>query len=477
MDEIIINNPNTLIDPQAQMVVNFLETIGLPSDNIIADKTQRDIIGNNLPYYIDTLPPEIKRDARYLSKFVVGAVVGLFDYSLNAIWNEVVLDLRKKAILYGLDIFFDAAVGGGRTREFYSSEDDLSSLKDSVLLDTVIKLELISDTTYKKLKHVLDMRNDIGISHPTSYSINAFELLGWLQTCIQDVLNDQPTEAAIQVQHFIKNLKTNTELLNEATVKTIQTRLSELPSHMCGNILRTVFGIYVSADTNPVVRKNISLIATSLWENCLDEPKYKLGIVLEGYNNNLHLDKHKLGGQFFEIVNGNSYRSTSERSVILSDLITELMDKHNGWDNFHNEGPVAANIASYIPDQNSIFENLAERLFKTVMICRIGRNVNYCNGISPKGKVYYDHLLLLAGDKYAHFTILALYDQHVSYLLAYENCRIKIREALEIVKRSVINQRINECLEYLIKNIEKSPNCITSTEFKKLSKNILLPNR
>ncbi len=63
--------------------------------------------------------------------------------------------------MYGLDIFFDAAVGGGKAREFYSTEDDLASLKDSVLLDTSRKLELISDTTYKKLKHILDMRNDI----------------------------------------------------------------------------------------------------------------------------------------------------------------------------------------------------------------------------------------------------------------------------------------------------------------------------
>jgi hypothetical protein len=192
---------NQLIDPQAQRIIDFLDAVGLPSDNIIAAQSERAIIGDNLPRYIEALPPEIKRGARYLSKFVVGAGVGLFDYSLNAIWNEVVLDLRQKAILYGLEIFYDAAVGGGRNRDFYQTEDDLGSLKDSVLLDTCRKLELISDTTYKKLKHILDMRNDIGISHPSNYTINAFELLGWLQTCVQDVLNDRPTEAALQFRH------------------------------------------------------------------------------------------------------------------------------------------------------------------------------------------------------------------------------------------------------------------------------------
>lgn len=296
MSDIIKKNTHTdLIDPQAQRVVDFLQQIGLPSDNIIAEQSERAIIGQNLPTYIDSLPTEIKRDALYLSKFVVGAGFGLFDYSLNAIWNEVVLDLRKKAIAYGIDIFFDSAVGGGKAREFYKTDEDLASLKDAVLLDTCRKLELISDTTYKKLKHILDMRNDIGISHPTNYTINAFELLGWLQTCIQDVLNDRPTEAALQVQAFIKNLKTYTSPIDTATQKTIQNKVAELASHHLASIIRTTFGIYVSPDTDTQVRKNISIIAPAIWMNCGDEPKYKLGIILEGYNTNLHKEKYELG--------------------------------------------------------------------------------------------------------------------------------------------------------------------------------------
>jgi hypothetical protein len=162
MNEITKISHAELIDPQAQMVVAFLKELGLPSDNIIADQPERAIIGQNLYTYIQSLPDDLKRDARYLSKFVVGAGYGLFDYSLNAVWNEVTLDLRKKAIAYGIDIFFDAAVGG-KSRDFYETEEDLASLKDTVLLDTCRKLELISDTTYKKLKHILEMRNDIGI--------------------------------------------------------------------------------------------------------------------------------------------------------------------------------------------------------------------------------------------------------------------------------------------------------------------------
>lgn len=448
-----------LIDPQAQMVVTFLQQIGLPSDNIIAEQAEREIIGQNLPNYIRSLPDEIKRDARYLSKFVVGAGFGLFDYSLNAVWNEITLDLRKKAIAYGIDIFFDTAVGG-KNRDFYETEEDLASLKDAVLLDTCRKLELISDTTYKKLKHILEMRNDIGISHPTNYIINAFELLGWLQTCIQDVLKDRPTEAALQVQLFIKNLKTHDKPIDNATQRTIESKIGELPSHLCGNILKTVFGIFVFTDTELQVRKNISLIAPSVWKNCLDEPKYKLGLTLEGYNTNLHRDKYELGEQFFQVVSGNSYRSSNERAVIVDDLLEQLLAKHNDWDNFHHEAPVADSLASYIAGHSDIFPSYAEKLAKVVLMCRIGRGVSYCNGVSPRGKVYYDNLLALLGDKYSPFAISALTHYEVQRKLEKSECSKQARLALEIIKQNVVNARLAECLDYLITRIEKNGRCV-----------------
>lgn len=208
----------------------------------------------NLPTFIDSLPAEVKRDARYLSKFVAGAAIGLFDASLNYIWNEVVLNLREKVVVYGLDMFFDAAVGGGR-RELYSTEEDLSGLKDNTLINTCRKLELISDVVYTKLNHILTMRNDIGASHPNSYSINAFELLGWLQTCVQDILNDKPSASAIQIKSFLENLKRSTDVLDEATIHSMERPLNDLSLQNTDNLLNSIFGIYTADSTGNVVRK------------------------------------------------------------------------------------------------------------------------------------------------------------------------------------------------------------------------------
>ena len=107
------------------------------------------------------------------------------------IWNEVVLNLRKKVIIYGIDIFYNAA-GSGNNRESYKDESDLDGLRDSVLLNTCRKLELISDVVYWKLDHILTMRNEVAASHPNVKSIGGYELLGWLQTCVKDVFLPRP---------------------------------------------------------------------------------------------------------------------------------------------------------------------------------------------------------------------------------------------------------------------------------------------
>ncbi|QYC11487.1 hypothetical protein [Brevundimonas nasdae] len=461
---------NELIDPQAQLLVSFLEQMGLPSENIIADQSQRAIIGTNLGELIASIPAEHRKDARYLSKFVIGAGFGLFDYSLNAIWNEVVLKLRAKAVMYGLDIFFDAAVGGSKARELYSTEEHLSALKDSVLLDSCRKLELISDTTYKKLKHILDMRNDNGISHPTTYSINAFELLGYLQNCVQDVLNENPTAAALQLQSFVANLKTLNGPLDPTAKASIEAKIIELPTHLCGNLIRTVFGLYVAPETDPAVRKNITLFAPKLWAACDDDTKFKLGIVLEGYNVNLYKDKHALGAQFFEVVGGQAFRSPSERAIIIDGLITNLLNTHNAWDNFHHEPSVALELASYVPDQGAVIEHLANRMFTVVMTCRLGNGVAYNSGVSPGAKGFYDQILAIAGDKYAPHVMASLSSSYeIKARLSNERCRAQAHKALQVVRGVVINQRIAECLDYLIARIETDSCCVNSIEFQKLS--------
>ena len=100
-NEIMIIKDN--LTPETTVFQSFLKTLNLPSENIIADTSQREAVMKNLPTLLSTISNENKSNANYLSKFVAASAIGLFDAALNYIWNEVIVNLRNKINYYGLD--------------------------------------------------------------------------------------------------------------------------------------------------------------------------------------------------------------------------------------------------------------------------------------------------------------------------------------------------------------------------------------
>jgi hypothetical protein len=468
--EIVKKEDGKLLIPDTTKFEQYLEYLGLPADNIIADIKERGVIENNLPAFIESLDDETRKNARYLSKFVAGAAIGLFDASLNYVWNEVVINLRKKAVMYGLEMFFDAAVGGTK-RELYNTEEDLSGLKDNTLINTCRKLELVSEIVYTKLNHILTMRNDIGASHPNVYSINAFELLGWLQTCVKDVLNDKPSESAIQIKSFIDNLKKTTTVLDPSTVKSMEAPLNDLSLTNTDNLLTSVFGIYVSDKTDNIVRKNISLIAPSIWSKSSEDIRYKLGVLLDGYKNNLHEEKHKLGMEFFHQCGGNKYQSLETRIIALDEHADNLLEARYSWDNFYNEPPHMMKILSYFHNENDIPHERRGKIIKNILICRIGKGISYCDGVSPSGKVLYDRFFGMLGDDNIIYTLLAMHSNEVRVQLDNKICQRHMVAVLTLLSANARSERIVEILGYLIKNFNRLDKIHLDKTYKDLTKN------
>lgn len=469
---------NTLVPQQSTSLTaadttrfeEYLSYLGLPTANIIASLPERQKIEANLPAFVQSLDPKIRQEARYLSKFVAGAAIGLFDASLNYIWNEVVLTLRKKAVIYGLDMFFDAAAGGAR-RDLYQTEDDLAGLKDNTLINTTRKLELISEIVYTKLMHILTMRNDIGASHPNSYSINAFELLGWLQTCVSDVLNDQPSESAIQIRAFIDNLKKSTSVLDLAAIRSMERPLAELSLQNTDNLLNSIFGVYVSDKTDAIVRKNISLVAPHVWGKASDDVKYKLGVAIDGYKNNLYQERHQLGSEFFGFCGGNKYKSLESRIIELDEHTDNLLDARYSWDNYYNEPQYMRHILSYLTSEKDIPPERALKIIKVVLICRIGKGIPYSQGVSPSGKPLYDKFFSLLGDHNIVLLLIAMHSNEIRGMLDNKFCQQHMLAVISIIEKNAISDRVKEILEYVKSNSHVLHKIHGDSKYKELTKN------
>lgn len=445
----IIEQNITQLSNQMTQFEGLLISMGLPSENIIASIDERENIMNMLPSLIQQLPSEQKRNATYLSRFVAGAAIGLFDAALNYVWDEVVVNLRRKITYYGIDIFFDNAVSN-QVRDQYKSETDLTGIKDKLMLNTCKKLEWISDIVYRKLCHILDMRNQIGASHPNTYTINSYELLGWLKTCVTEVINDKPSPSAIQVRTLIENIKINAEPLDSTTIHSFESAVKELSSGMVSNLLTSLFGLYISNSTSNEIRNNILSLSKIIWKYCKSETKYDLGEKKELYRINLDKVKEDLAYTFFEKCNGLSYLSLTERSLQLSTLCDNLLNAHNSWDNFYHEPPIAKDIMKYIKTSNDIPSERAEKLIRTFAECRIGREVTYCHGVSQGALSTYDDFFQLLSKEHVLILLTTLKDEFDS-IYSGESIRAQnAKELLLCVKSPILGDRVNEILDFML---------------------------
>jgi hypothetical protein len=446
----------------------YLRQFGLPTNNVIATTEERRIVTINLPAFLDALPPEEKRDARYLSKFVGATAIGLFDAALNYVWNEVVLNLRKKACIYGIDLFFDAAVGG-KTRDLYKDENDLNGLKDSVLLDTCRKLELVSDVVYRKLDHILTMRNEVAASHPNVESIGGFELLGWLQTCVKDVLQDRPSDSAIRIRSLVDNLKARRDVVDDPTLTRFFGELKNLSLPHVHNLLITLFGIFVSPETDQILRKNVARLAPAVWQHGEDRVKYRIGTMIDGYRTNLQQVKLEQGIEFLKIVGGRMFESLPARTIALENLSDRLDDAHDGWDNYYNEPPIMREILSYFRSSVDIPKETMPKLTRVILRCRLGRGLSYRDGVSPSGVPLYDKFFGMLDDTGVAYCTENLFIPEINSKLSNEICQKHLTSVLQGLKKITIADRLKSAIDFLLGNIADAQNASSHAKFRELT--------
>ncbi len=447
---------------------NYLQSLGLPTENIIASSEQRQVVAQNLPAFISSIPEAERAQSRYLSKFLGATAIGLFDAALNYIWNEVVISLRKKSVIYGVELFFDAAVGG-KNREFYKSEDDLAGLKDSVLLDTSRKLELISDIVYRKLDFILTMRNEVAASHPNVENIGGFELLGWLETCVKDVLQDPLSDSAIRIKSIVENIKAAIAPVDAASVSRFSQEIKNLSLPHANNLLISLFGIFVSPATSQVLRKNISLLAPAVFSSASDAARTRIGIIIDGYRTNFDQDKLARGSEFLDIVGGRRYETLSARIVALDLLAERLMDAHVGRDNFYNEPPVMREVLSYFASTSDIPSDIFPKLARVVIYCRIGRGLNYCQGVSPGGRPLYDQFFALLDDHGVAQVIICLFRPEINSKLKNPICQSHLAAILTVLESVALAPRLKQAVGFLIGDIANAYRANENPNFRELT--------
>lgn len=423
---------------------DYLTVLGLPNEGIFVEAEQRKRVLSNLPNLVKDLDPGRRKYATYISKFVAACGAGLFDAALNFLWDEVVTNLRLKVARFDLAYFYDTAVTDAQDRKNYTSEDDLKDVEDWALIRGCLKCGILSPLGYKHLDHIRDMRNWASAAHPNQYEITGYQLVAWLETCLNEVLVRDVEGPVLEVGRLLGNLRTHA--LGETDVPPIAHSVNRLPDELAGALLRSTFGMYCDPKLDQRVRTNLRLIAKPVWLRAPEGVRLEIGLKYGTYTANADIARKPLAREYLEIIDGLTYLPESELVLEVSERVEALRRAHTGWDNFYNEATPVRALRRLVPATGEIPKQANSEYVRVLCLCRMGRR----SGVALRAKPAYDELIDLFGPSQIHAFLGNMRDDDITSRLNFAGCRDEFRAITTRIQGRTVDRVEQEALDFIL---------------------------
>jgi hypothetical protein len=327
-------------------LLDHADSMGLPSSGVLVPVPQRVQVLTNMSDAMTGLTADKRAQSMYLSKFMMAVSAGLFDAALNYLWDETITELRKRIVAYDLSYFFDLAVATPEKRKDLRGADDLVKITDEELIQAAARIGFISPVGRQQLDLVRFMRNHASAAHPNQFELQPFTLLGYMETCIKEVITLPQTSTMVATSRLLSNIKTTT--LTAADTATFTTLFNGLRPDQAETLANGLFGIYVALDSTATTRDNIRLVLHHLWPHLTDDTKFSFGTRHARFKANLDTKQAEFAREFLESVGGESYLPEDIRTADIDVILDRLHLAHNAMDNFYTEPPIIRELADYV---------------------------------------------------------------------------------------------------------------------------------
>ena len=432
------------VDTYSEGLKKALIHLGLPVEGVLVEVDEREKVFRNLEDVVEFLTQDQRDEAMYISKFVAACGAGLFDAALNFLWDETIVNLRKKVAIFDLQYFFDSIITDPDRRADYRSEEDLKKLDDWVLIRGCRSTGILSDIGFQHLDYIRNMRNWASAAHPNQHELSGLQVIGWLETCVRYVLAKEPEGQVLVVQRLLYNLRT--QRLSASDISSIKPNIEVLPSDLVLSLLRSVFGMFTDPDLPAEIKQNIRLIAPAVWEAVMDETKYEIGFKYSVYSANADIARKNLAYEFLEMVGGLSFLRPEELAIKLNENLDNLLAAHFGFDNFYTEPPHAKLLVQYVPESGVIPAAVLQKYVKTLILCRIGNGY----GVSRAAKDYYDSLIDRFQDQQIFVFVKMVFDGDVSSRIQFSVCAEGFRRIADELESRTSNINLRTLLVLIV---------------------------
>ncbi len=424
---------------------NVLSFHSLPVEKVFVDLQERGKVFMNLNSVLNQISNDEKLQSLYLSKFIASTAAGLFDASLNYLWDETILQIRKRVSQYDIEYFYDNAVSGER-RKRLKDENDLDKIDDYDLIKGAKEIGLISDLGFKHLEYINSMRNWASAAHPNSSEITGLQLISWLETCIKEVITLPISNVSIRIKHLLQNVKTTA--ISRDAAQEIAIFTTTLTQDQINNLASGFFGIYVKPDTDSQTHQNINRLLPEIWVRIDEDIKQSFGLKYAHFAANNNQDEKKLARQFLQIVNGESYIPDELRAVEIDNTIDNLLSAHRGFNNFYNEPPFARQLVRILGEPMKIPKIIEKKLVHSIVETFLTNG----NGVAVNAEDIYIEILSSLDAHQASIAALSFTEPRILSRLQFRISERKFKEMLEIVKPSITSPPVNDLINYIENN-------------------------
>ncbi len=427
-------------------LLGFLAQHQLPIENIFAPVPERAIIFKNIEDVIEKIDQKERDYSVYISKFVAAIATGLFDAGLNYLWDETILQIRKRVIQYDLEYFYDNAVSGEKRKKL-KSEEDIIKLDDYELIKGAKEIGLISNLGFKHLEYINYMRNWASAAHPNQNELTGLQLVGWLETCIKEVISLPISNIAIRIKQLLTGIKQNEITTIEA--EEISVFFTNLTSEQANNLASGFWGIYTNPTTEQKAKQNIILLLPDLWNYVDEDTKNAFGIKYGNFVANNYQDEKNLAREFFQIVNAESYIPDDLRVVEIENAISDLLVAHRGGNNFYSEPAFARQLNRILGSPPKIPKTINKRYVYAITEVYLTNG----HGVAWNAEPIYIDLIKSFDEMQASIAVLSFTTTEVSSKLQFSLCRQKFLSIINFAQKRITKPTVLE----LIDKIQKFP--------------------
>ncbi|APU69405.1 hypothetical protein [Christiangramia flava] len=420
---------------------NFLATHNLPTEGIFVGIPERTNVFKNVDTVLDQVGYAEKEKSIYLSKFIAGVASGLFDAALNYLWDETILQIRKRVIQYDIEYFYDNAVTNVDRRKKLKDESDLTKVDDYDLIKGAKEIGLISDLGFKHLEYINYMRNWASAAHPNQNEITGLQLVSWLETCVKEVITLPISDITIQIKQLLVGVK-NTSI-SDKDAQEISVFTTELTQEQIDNLASGFFGIYVKPDTDSQTHQNINKLLPFIWGRVDEDNKQTFGLKYANFVASNSQTEKKLARQFLQVVDAESYIPDDLRAIEIETAIENLLSAHRNFNNFYNEPSFARQLKRIVGEPLKVPKAINKRFVMAIVEVFLTNG----NGVATGANTIYEDILSNLDAHQANIAALSFSDTKISSRLQFSLCQRKFKELLNIVKPSITSPPVNDLIQ------------------------------